>query len=81
MAATFGQFPANFRFSGAMLFTEQEAAGMSRNKIIKFNTQGDGWNQNTVKKGRAPREVQQMCVFELATQNRLWPLQHQQGNC
>ena len=54
---------------------------MSRNKIIKFNTQGDGWNKNTTKKGRAPRPVQEMSVFELATQNRFGPLQHQQGNC
>ena len=62
------------------LITSEEAVNMSRNKNISFNKAGEGWTQNAGKKNRAPRQAQQLTVFELATQNRFGPLQQAQGN-
>ena len=67
--------------AGVGLITERAAAEMSRNKNIKFNTEGNGWKQNKSNTGRAPRPARQLSTFQLATQNRFGPLQMEQGNC
>ena len=62
------------------LITNEQAANMSRNKIIRLNKEGEGWSLNSGKKGRAPRPAEQLTTFQLATQNRFGPLQPEQGN-
>ena len=62
------------------LITSEEAANMSRNKLIKFNKEGEGWSKINGKQSRASRPVEQLTTFQLATQNRFGPLQPEQGN-